>query len=563
MNPKLGLHDSGELVLTNTEYADANLYRAIRDGRWHKKGSYWLYPFSCIKMKKIKTVFPNVEITDELRTIWKREIAKLKDLHHLKQQKDIDFNILNMKTKPFKHQKVGVKFMLMLDRCMNLDELGNGKSWQALATAIQRKNNNEVEKCLIICPASTKFAVWEKEIKQHTHEKYLILTGSVKERIIIYKKFATEDYLFLVINYELVRKDIQTLSESLKFDMVICDESVKLKTPKAQQTKATKKIPARFKIALSGYPIANRCEDIWSQVDWIQPGYLGRTYWSFLDKYTYSGPFNEIAGYKNIDELRKKLQHLFIRRLKKDTLDLPPKIFETREIELNAKERRAYNSMKKEMIVRIEQMNEADIIAQANEILTQMIRLSQIADGFITDKNLRKPEWFDSSKIRILDEIVDEVTTAGNKIVIWSRFVPMVMKLKDRYNAPYISGHVPLEERAKNVERFQTDPKTNIFIGQVQSGGMGITLHAASTEVFVDKAFISPSNIIQAIDRLHRIGQKNPVTIISLIATKTVDVRWDKLIEKKRLMSDKILGDTEQFRLDKEAFVLRFHWLGQ
>ena len=84
---------------------------------------------------------------------------------------------------------------------------------------------------------------------------------------------------------------------------------------------------------------------------------------------------------------------------------------------------------------------------------------------------------------------------------------------------------------------------------------MGITLHAASTEVFVDKAFISPSSIMQAIDRLHRIGQKNPVTVISLIASNTVDERWDKLIEKKRKMSEQILGDTEQFRLDKNALL--------
>lgn len=553
-NPHLSLHETGELKLGNTDFKDLELIHAIHDGKWDKMLRCWLYPFSCAKIARIKYIFPFVEIDRELVQLWKKETEKFKYLSELKQKKDIDFNIYGMKTSPFKHQKVGVKFMLILDSCMNLDELGNGKTWQALAVAIQRKLNNQVRRCLIICQASTKFSVWQNEIEKHTFENCVIIDGDINGRKELYSYYWDNDIFFLVINYELLRKDV-SIFEMFSFEMVILDESVKIKNPKALQTKAVRRILAKYRIGLSGYPIGNNIEDIYSQIDWVKPGYLGRTFWGFLDRYTYRGFFNEIAGYKNLDELKKKIEPFFIRRLKKETLDLPPKIYETRDVELNAKERRAYDSMKKDMFVRISKMDEKDVIAYANEILTQMIRLSQIADGFITDPNFRNPEWFDSSKIKVLDEIVDEATTTG-KLVLWSRFVPMVMKLKDRYNAPYISGHVPSQERAKNVEMFQNDPSIKIFVGQVQSGGMGITLHAASTEVFVDKAFISPSYIIQSEDRCHRIGMSdNPLTIISLIAKNTVDEKWDKLIIKKRSLSEQILGDTEKLSMDKNTLL--------
>ena len=338
------------------------------------------------------------------------------------------------------------------------------------------------------------------------------------------------------------------------FDIICLDESIKIKSPKAQQTKAVKKLPAKYRIALSGYPIANRIIDIWSQVDWVQPGYLG-TFWSFQDTYTVRDSFQSIVSYKNIDELKKKLDPLYIRRLKKDVLDLPPKIYQTKYIELSPKEWKAYKDMKDDMYIQIKNMKEEEIIAKAPTILIQLLRLSQLTNGFMTDKNLGGiPHWFgESSKLKVLDDIVDETLASGNKIVIWSRWVPCIAALYGRYkkyNAVYLSGSVKSEDRIKAINDFQ-EGNAKIFCGQMQSGGMGITLHAANIEVFLDKAFVSPSTIFQATERVYRIGQTKKVVIISLLAKNTVDEKWDILIKEKQSMAEELLRDNE-IKMNKE-----------
>lgn len=338
------------------------------------------------------------------------------------------------------------------------------------------------------------------------------------------------------------------------FQQIILDESIKIKTPKSQQTKAIKQLPAKYRIALSGYPIANRLIDIWSQVDWVKPGYLG-TFWNFCDKYCERDNFQSVIGYKDIDKLKRILDTIYIRRLKKDILSLPPKIYETKYIELSSKELKAYKDMKKDMYVFIKNMSQEEIIAKAPTILIQLLRLSQLTNGFMTDKGIDgKAFWFGESKFKELDNIVAEVIDNGNKIVLWSRWVPCVKSLYERYqkyNSVYLSGSVKSEERIEAINAFQKGD-AKVFVGQIQSGGSGITLTAANTEVFLDKAFLSPSSIFQAEDRLHRISQKKNVVIISLLVENTIDTHWEKLLKNKHSMAVELLDDDMTFSMKKE-----------
>ena len=349
--------------------------------------------------------------------------------------------------------------------------------------------------------------------------------------------------------------------------LLICDESVKIKNRKAKQTKATKRIAAKYRLALSGYPIHNNIVDIWSQVDWMQPGYLG-SYWGFEDLYVQSIPikipgkreFKKVIGYKNLDNLKVKLDPLYIRRLKSETLDLPPKIHETREVEMDREQRHAYESMRDTMRVLIESMTADEVIAKASTIMTQLMRLSQITDGFLTDPNLEKPKFFEkNAKLNALNDIVDEITSNQRKIVIWSRFLPILYRIndlyKDKFGVVIITGDVPHRMREQAVDSFQNDSKTNIFLGQLESGGMGITLTAASVQVFLNKGFTAPASILQAEDRLHRISQKNTVVIISLVAKNTVDEHWQKLVERKQKVARELLRDTEKIDLGKQEFL--------
>jgi SNF2 family DNA or RNA helicase len=378
---------------------------------------------------------------------------------------------------------------------------------------------------------------------------------------------ADEKYLFLIINYESLRVD----GMPMHFDMIIIDESVRIKNPKAYTTKAVKKVKALYKVGLSGYPVANKIEDIWSQIDWIRPGYLGNR-WQFEDKYMLkqavvlkprpgdSKPreFRQVVGYRNLQELHEKLTPLYIRRLKTDVLkDLPPKIHQVREVELSREQMEKYARMKTEMRVMVEDLDDQEVQAKARTILVQLLRLSQITGGFLTDVSLKAPYWMKTnSKLKELDELLEEIVESGHKCVLWSRFVPMVHKLYERYNpkykAVYLTGSVAVKDRDQMIQDFQDNPDIKIFVGQIQSGGMGITLHSASYEVFVDKAFVSPSSILQAEDRLHRLGQKNSVNIITLIAKNTVDMHWENLLQKKKNLAQQLIGDSPGWDLKKE-----------
>lgn len=347
------------------------------------------------------------------------------------------------------------------------------------------------------------------------------------------------------------------------FDLIILDETIKIKNKDAQVTKALKILKSKFKIGLTGYAIANRCEDLWSQIDCVQEGLLN-SYWSFLDKYTTrkiitlqnKREFKMIVGYKNLTDLQNKIASLYIRRLKKDVLKLPEKIYETREIILNKEESLKYSEMKEEMITYIKDMNEEEFSSKASIVLVQLLRLSQISDSFLTDPKWKKPIWFkENSKILEIDNLLDELIQEDNKCVIWSRFVPMVLKLYDRYkekyNAVYLTGKVSMKERNIMIERFQNDDVSKVLIGQIQTGGMGLNLQRANSEIFVDKAFLSPSSILQAEDRLHRINQKKTVVIIDLVGKGTVDEYWNRLLDRKKKLSNLIFQDERDLRLDK------------
>lgn len=346
-------------------------------------------------------------------------------------------------------------------------------------------------------------------------------------------------------------------------ELIILDETVKIKNRSAQVTKALKELKSNFKIGLTGYAISNRCEDLWSQIDCVQEGILG-SYWSFLDKYTIKKlmilrnkkEFKMIVGYKNLEDLQNRIASLYIRRLKKDVLKLPEKIYETREIILNKEETLKYSEMKEEMITSIKDLNEEEFLSKASIVLVQLLRLSQISDGFLTDPKWKEPIWFkESSKILEIDDLLDELIQEDNKCVVWSRFVPMVLKLYDRYkekyNAVYLTGKVPMKERNIMIDKFQNDDVSKVLIGQIQTGGMGLNLQRANSEIFVDKAFLSPSSILQAEDRLHRINQKKSVVIIDLVGKGTVDEHWNRLLDRKKKLSNLIFQDEQDLKLEK------------
>ncbi len=598
------------------DYNERDLAKQIPGWSWNNEDKAWCYPFSNERIAQFKQLFPSGCVKTIVIQEKKEHNEHEKKLIELKNLKDCEIETPEIKAELFKHQKVGINYLLNTDCAMLNDEMGVCKSLQSLVLALMRKQKNQVKKCLIICPATTKYSVWAREIDKFTNEKYIVIDGSKKKRSEqYYTFFERNDTFFLIVNYENLDTDIDNL-KSLPFESIgIADEIVYIKSRKAQRTKALKKLKIKYRVGLTGYAVANRVEDLWSQFDWTNTGLLG-SYNSFEDKYcdfftikkhhtedtkekgknckckycgkwspeqkyasiytcrcvspTWEQPtFKKLNGYKNLEDLKYIIEPYYIRRLSKDVQDLPEKIYEEREVLLSGDLLKAYNEMKETMRLQIKSMSGEEVIAKANGILIQMLRLSQLTCGFITDKELNEhPKFYDKNpKVEALDEIVEEVLASDKKIVIWTRFRAFMAYLYKRYTtefkhnnatlkSSYLWGGMSAKEKDTNINNFQTDPNTRVMIGTVQTGGMGIDLTAGSVEVFTDLSFLAPSTILQAEKRLHRLNQKNSVVIIKLLAKHTVDQHWLKLLENKKLASQMIFEDDVNIKIRNKETLL-------
>ncbi len=558
------------------EYEERTIAKEIKGHDWQKPLLAWLYPLSAKKIQEIKAKFNGIKVLPEVYGALNKTNSLSAELLKIKELKDFKIEV-PIKTKPRAHQRVGIKFGLTANGFLLADQMGLGKTLQSLSIVILRKAANEVDRCLVVCPATVKSA-WKKQIEEHTDKKFIIIEGDKKSRIKLYQDFRdNKDVLFLITNFASMRID-QEILQYLNFVTIIWDESYRIKNARAKQTKALKNIPAKYRIALSGHPL-DRVEDLWSQFDFFLPGYLGSE-WAFQDRYITKIPIiikdhraseregkiktrevKIITGYKNIAELKRRISPFFIRRLKKYTSDLPPKIFEIREVELKGEQKKAYESMQEDLRLWVKTMDRGEILVKASSILVQLTRLSQIAVGFITDETLKNPKWFkDPVKFSEIDVLLEELIASKEKVVLWSRFVPVtkaLLKRYERYGSKAIYGDVPMKDRADIIDAFQEDNKTMVLCSQIATGGLGITLHRANTEIFSDVGMISGSQRNQAIDRLHRIGQKNTVTIIDIVAKNTIDAHWLEILKRKERIAQEILGDSDREKsvLDKNKIL--------
>ena len=238
--------------------------------------------------------------------------------------------------------------------------------------------------------------------------------------------------------------------------------------------------------------------------------------------------------------MTKKAHDIAFRITKKEALDLPEQVDTTRYIELEPKARAIYNQVERESYAELD----SGEIATPN-VLTKLLRLSQITGGYIKNEFNDIAEQVSSAKLNALAEIVEECIDAGKKLVVFARFIPEIdaiagMLKKEGIKYSLIRGDV--KDRAGEVERFQNDKETKVFIGQLQTTGMGLTLTAADTAVFYSLSY-NFADYEQAKARIHRIGQKNNCTYIHLIAKKSIDEKVLEALSKKKNIADLVVDN--------------------
>lgn len=432
-----------------------------------------------------------------------------------------------------------------------LFEMGCGKTLTTIAVAGALYNLGKIDRVLVVAPTSV-CSVWPHDINQFATFPWeaRVLLGDKKKRLKALNELENWPFKALriaVINYESThREGIFEALAAYKPDLIVCDESQRIKNPSAAQSKALHKLgdAAPFRMILSGTPVQNNAVDLYSQYRFLDPAVYGANFYAFKNRYCIMGGYgqHQIVGYRNMDELVEKEHSVAYRVTKEECLDLPQQTFINRYVQFTDAEQAIYEQLRKSSFLELETGENVT----ATTILTMYLRLMQLTGGFLTADESTRPKQVNTAKLDALADIVDDyVVDAGKKLVIFARFraeiaaIENLLRLrKIQYGSIY--GDVPMEERGKIVEDFQTNPDTKVFVAQIQTAGLGITLHAASTAVFYSYDY-NYANYAQALARIHRIGQRLPVTYIHLVVDGSIDEKILAALENKEDMAKTVV----------------------
>jgi SNF2 family DNA or RNA helicase len=458
------------------------------------------------------------------------------------------------KTKPFSYQVDGLQFGLEHECWFLGDMQGLGKSKQAIDIAVARKLAHNYNHCLIVCGVNTLKWNWVNEIHTHSNEDACILgqkvvkgkikIGSSKDKFNDLNNISMGigDYpYFLITNVESFRDDdfatiVSTLCKRGLINMCVADEMHKMKNPSSQQSKGFLKCLPECRIGMTGTPLMNSPLDLYVILKWL--GYETHPFYAFKKYYCVMGGYGgyEIIGYRNMEQLTAQINEIMLRRLKSDVLDLPEKLYVDEYVDMLPKQSKLYaeveSGIKSELA-----MGELDI----TNPLSALIRLRQTT-GYT---GILSEVVKESAKLDRMIEIVENCISNNEKVIIfsnWTQITDIVQeKLKSiNCNCLAITGNTNDSDRQSYVEAFQNDPKYQAIVGTIGAMGTGLTLTAATTIIFMDEPW-SRALLDQAIDRAHRIGQKNNISIHTIMCKDTIDERIHEIIYKKGVMSDAII----------------------
>lgn len=508
----------------------------IPNAIYHKKLQCWEIPVT-----SLSRAIDSLSNLDELKLTFNENIED-------KSKNEISVNIDNYKTKPYDYQKTGIEYGLSHNHWLLLDAPGLGKSLQMIYLAQELKQRENIKHCLIVCGINTLKYNWKKEIETHSDLSCRILgqkinlkgnlvIGSITDRVNDLKNELEE--FFIITNIETLRNDdiIKHINNGVnKFDMIICDEMHKAKSPSSQQGKNFLKLNSKYKVGLTGTLLLNSPLDAYVPLKWI--GADNSTYTNFKYYYCdFSGPFNNIlTGYKNIDVLKNQLDNISLRRTK-DILELPPKNIIHEYVEMDNNQEKFYQDITNGIIEEVDKVE-----LNTSTLLSMVTRLRQAtADPSILTSN----EIISSAKIERTIDLAKEILDNGDKVVIFSLFkkpLDKIMSELSEYNPLLCTGDIPDNIISDNINEFQTSDKNKVMCATISKMGTGITLTSASYAIFMDSSWTSAVNQ-QAEDRIYRIGSKSPVFIYYLWTAGTIDEHVKEIVEDKEAISDFIIDD--------------------
>ena len=469
----------------------------------------------------------------------------------LEEDKHLDkvFDIGPFKTTPFKYQEEAIQYALNHEKFMLLDGMGLGKSLQSIYAAEEIKKKFNIDHCLVICGVNTLKSNWKKEINIHSKlsckilgervsKSGKIIYGGIKDRLEQLKN--PIDEFFVITNIETLRNDdiIKVINSNKpnKFDMIIFDEMHKAKSHQSEQGKNLLKLnKAKFKIGLTGTLLLNSPFDCYVPLKWLEVQKCNFTNFKFFFG-NFGGPFNnELINYKNIDVLKDILSTCSLRRTK-DILELPPKTIINEYVDMSDDQYKFYDNIKNGIR---DQVDKVDL--NTSTLLSMVTRLRQAT----ACPSILTTEKISSAKIDRAVDLIEQIVSQGDKVVVFSTFKETLNSLKEKisgFNPLICTGDSKDLEIQSNIEAFQSNSTNKVILCTWQKMGTGITLTAATYAIFLDCPWTA-ALCSQSEDRIYRIGSKKPVFIYYLWTKDTIDERVYDIVKGKQAISDFVVDD--------------------
>lgn len=478
----------------------------------------------------------------------------------------------------YEFQKQSVDFLLDKKSSLLGDDMGLGKTVQAVVLDIKRR---ELQPNLVQKPKTlvvTYLGIIQSWVEHYEKWAPHLRVKSInnKNRKPFLDALRNDEADVYICHWQVLRIIADDLKK-VTWLHIVADECHALQDRKSKQSLALKTIKTWYKTGLSGTPAYDKPDDLWSILNWLYPDHW-RSYWKYytthIEYVEYNG-YRTIVGVRNVKKLQEEMSGFYIRRRKEDVLlDLPEKYHSRIEVDLHPKQARAYEAMRKDMIAWVGEHEDEPISAPV--VIAQLTRLQQFsaAYGEIETVKRRKkvendlvrerrkekgldPDWeiVDQEKMVLaepstkLDAVMQLITSTSEQVVIFSQFSQVIRLLGARLTKAKIPhglfiGDTPSTERDKIITDFQAG-RLKVFAGTIAAGGVGITLTAASTIIFIDRSWSAAMNR-QAEDRLHRIGQKNAVHVIDIVSRGTIDIKRRDEIELKWSWVLELLGESDE-----------------
>lgn len=426
-------------------------------------------------------------------------------------------NVLS--TKLFPYQKEGVRFACKNGRTIIADEMGLGKTIQAICTAEILRREKFIENILIVCPTSLKYQ-WKREIERFAQAETLVIEGNP----LIRQELYAADVPYKIVSYNTMCNDVKHLGQ-LQTDMLIMDEVQRLKNWKTQIAHAARKIESHYSVILSGTPLENKLEELYSIIQLVDQYVLGPFY-QYKDRHILCDESGKIIGYKNLNDIRKQLSQVLVRRQKSEvSLQLPHRMDKNLFVPMTQKQREVHDEYRSMVARIIAKWQHYHFISDRDrlQLLKLLSQMRMVCDStYILDQKSRYDTKIDET-MNILDSIF---SNDDEKVVIFSQWERMTRIVAQELRArgirfEYLHGGVPSKARKELTKNFEECSDSRVFLS-TDAGCTGLNLQVASTLINLDLPW-NPAVLEQRIARIYRIGQQRNIQVINLISSNSFE----------------------------------------